>query len=178
MTFKTIIKAWAGYTAAANEEMTRILTTLPPSRLDEAIPSYFSTLGDLLDHTLRGSYFWLKRCADGGLLPDWLPAKLASLPFPPQGTRSFNDLAAFSERRRAVDAIYKHLADTCDEALLARTFTFAGRDKAEKTMEFGAALLAGMNHEVHHRGAVSTLLDGWKVDNDWSGLMPWLLSEK
>ncbi len=40
-----------------------------------------------------------------------------------------------------------------------------------RTMSFGGNLLALYTHEVHHRGGVSVILDGWGVENDWSSLM-------
>ena len=51
---------------------------------------------------------------------------------------------------------------------LDRTYSFPGRDKQQRTMSFGGNLLALYTHEVHHRGGVSVILDGWGVENDWS----------
>jgi uncharacterized damage-inducible protein DinB len=176
MTYRSLLKAWAAYTKAANEAMTTIVATLPPERLFEESPSYFKHLAGLLDHGLRGSVFWLKRAADGGLFADWLPTRLADFALPPQGVLGFADLEGYADLRSRLDALFVELCGRGDDGTFSTTFTFTGRDKAPKTMEFGAALLVAMNHEVHHRGGVSTLLDGWGVENDWSSLMPFVLS--
>ena len=52
--------------------------------------------------------------------------------------------------------------------------SFLGRDKQQRTLSFGGNLLALYTHEVHHRGGVATILDGWGVENDWSSLMRFL----
>ncbi len=54
---------------------------------------------------------------------------------------------------------------------LDRTISFLGRDKQPRTLSCGGNLLALYTHEVHHRGGVATILDGWGVENDWSGLI-------
>ncbi|MEI6873863.1 MAG: DinB family protein [Spirochaetota bacterium] len=178
MTYTSMLSTWAAYTSGANDEMTRILATLPPERLFEAVPSYFKNLAGLIDHGIRGSVFWLKRISDGALMPDWLPSHLADFPLPPQGELGFADLEGFAGTRRRLDACFVELCARGDDAAFSGTFSFLGRDKAERTMEFGAAILTALNHETHHRGGVATILDGWGIENDWSGLMPYVLAKK
>jgi len=175
MTYAKLLQVWAAYTKGANEAMTGIIATLPPERLFEESPSFFKHLAGLIDHGIRGTVIWTKRASDGGLLPDWLPGRIADFDLPPQGELCFADLEGFSERRQRLDALLIEACGRGSDAEFSTAFTFMGRDKMPKTMEFGAALLLAMNHEVHHRGGVATILDGWGVDNDWSSLMPWLL---
>jgi uncharacterized damage-inducible protein DinB len=176
MTFKDLLGRWAAYTSAANDEMLKVLSTLPGARILEPSGTYYKNIAGLLDHGYRSTVFWIKRASDGGAMPEWLPGRLAEFSLPPPEKILASDLAAFSAMRKRLDAFIVEVCGRGDEASYASAFTFVGRDKTERRMEFGAALLTAMNHEVHHRGGVATILDGWGVANDWSSFMPFMLA--
>jgi len=174
MNFKDTLNLYAKYNMQANADMLRILGTLPDSRLGEAVGSYYKTLAGLLDHGLRSTLASMKRVSDAGLLPELLPTLLASLPQPPAGSSTFTTLSEFASLRTRADEALVALCAAARESDLEKTTTFLGRDKQPRTIACGGNLLALFTHEIHHRGGVSTILDGWGVENDWSSLMRFL----
>ncbi len=174
MNLKEILDLYAKYNKHANSEMIRILETLPSSRLHEAAGTYYKSLAGLLNHALQTTAGSLKRIADGGFLPEVVLPGIGSFPQVPMGEAVFKTLPEFiSLRTEADDA----LVAACGEATaddLDRTVSFLGRDKQQRTLSCGGNLLALYTHEVHHRGGVATILDGWGIENDWSSLMRFL----
>jgi uncharacterized damage-inducible protein DinB len=175
MNFQDILDLYAKYNKQANAEMLRILGTIPESRLNEVAGTYYKTLGGLLNHGLRSSAGSLKRAADGGLLPDLILPVVGAFPQVPMGETIFATLAEYSGLRTEVDELLVAVCAKAAPADLDKTFSFIGYDKQQKTMSYGGILLALYTHETHHRGGVSTILDGWGVANDWSSLMKHLL---
>jgi len=174
MNYKDILELYAKYNKHANGEMLRILGGLPESRINEAVGSYYKSIAGMLGHSLRASSGSLKRMADAGFHADIILQVLASLPQVQPSESLFSSLAEYvSLRGRVDDAIIAVCAAASNEEL-DRSFGFVGRDNQPRKMTFGGNLLALFTHETHHRGGVSTILDGWGVDNDWSSLMRFL----
>jgi uncharacterized damage-inducible protein DinB len=174
MNLKDILKLYANYNKYANAEMVRILGTLPEARLHESANTYFKTVAGLLNHGLQSSANSLKRCGDNGFHSDLILPLVASFPQAAAGQPLFATLPEFSALRAKADEALIAVCAAAGEAELDRTFSFPGRDGQTRTLSFGGNLLALYSHEVHHRGGVSAILDGWGVENDWSGLMRFL----
>jgi uncharacterized damage-inducible protein DinB len=174
MTFNDILNLYAKYNKHANSEMVRILGTLPEPRLHEAAGTYYKSIAGLLNHGLQSTAGSLKRIADRGFLSDLILPAVGSFPQAPMGEPIFATFPEFVALRTKADdtLIAVCAAATADD--LEKTFSFMGRDKQERTMSYGGNLLALYTHEIHHRGGVSTILDGWGVENDWSSLMRFL----
>jgi uncharacterized damage-inducible protein DinB len=174
MNMKDILNLYAKYNKHANSEVIRVLGTVPESRLHEATGSYYKSLAGLLNHSLRSTVGSLKRMADGGLLPSLLLPVVGTFPQAAMGETIFATLPEFAALRAKADDALVALCGGVSAEELEGTFSFMGRDNQQKTLSFGGNLLALYTHEVHHRGGVSTILDGWGVENDWSGLMRFL----
>jgi uncharacterized damage-inducible protein DinB len=174
MNFKDILKVYANYNRYANTEMVRVLGTLPESRFHEPAGSYYKSVAGLVNHGLRTSIGSLKRVADGGLLPSLILPLVEAFPQAPAGETLFKSLAEYAGLRARVDEAVTAVCGGASDEELDKTFSFLGRDNQQRTMAFGGNLLALFTHEVHHRGGVSTILDGWGVENDWSSLMRFL----
>jgi uncharacterized damage-inducible protein DinB len=171
MTLKDILTLYATYNKQANSEMLRILGTLPEARIHEATGSYYKSVAGLINHALQSTSGSLKRVADGGFLPDLILPVIGSFPQVSMGEHLFATLAEYASLRAKADDTLVAVCAAAGPEDLDRTFSFLGRDKQPRTMKFGGTLLALYTHETHHRGGVSTILDGWGVENDWSSLM-------
>jgi uncharacterized damage-inducible protein DinB len=169
--FKDILDLYAKYNKQADSEMLRILGTLPESRLHEAAGSYYKSIAGLLNHALQATAGSLKRMADAGFHPDLILPAIGSFPQVAMGETLFSKLAELTDLRTKADDTLIAVCAGASLEDLDKTFSFMGRDKQPKAMRFGGNLLALYAHEVHHRGGVSVILDGWGIENDWSSLM-------
>jgi uncharacterized damage-inducible protein DinB len=174
MDLKDILELYAKYNKHANAEMTRVLKTLPESRFHEAAGSFYKSIAGLASHALQSTSGSLRRIGDKGFLAELIAPELAAFPQVPMGELLFKTLAEFEMLRAKADDLLVKVCAAASSADLDRTFGFSGRDGQPRTMSFGGNLLALYTHETHHRGGVSTILDGWGVENDWSSLMRFL----
>jgi uncharacterized damage-inducible protein DinB len=178
MNLKDVLELYAKYNRHANGEMVRILKTLPESRFFESAGSYYKSIAGLAGHALSSTAGTLRRIGEAGFQAAAVLPALADFPKPPagpvQGWLPFATLGEYETLRTKADEALIAACSAADENELGRTFGFAGRDGQTKIMAFGGNLLALFTHEVHHRGGVSTILDGWGVENDWSSLMRFL----
>ncbi|MGA2546567.1 MAG: DinB family protein [Rectinemataceae bacterium] len=174
MDFKEILNLYAKYNKYANSEMVRILKALPEPRLQEAAGTYYKTMAGLLNHGLQTTAGSLKRCADRGFLPDLILPVIGSFPQASWGEGLFATFSEFETLRAKADDTLVAACAAATVEDLDKTFSFMGRDNQQKTLSYGGNLLALYAHEIHHRGGVSTILDGWGIENDWSSLMRFL----
>jgi len=175
MNFKEILNLYAEYNKHANSEMARILGTLPESRLHEAAATYYKSIAGLINHALQSTVNLLKRAADGGFLPDLILPAVTSFPQAPPGGTIFKNLAEYAALRTKADDMMAAVCKAAPADDLDKSFTFTGRDNTPRTITYGGNLLSLYTHEIHHRGGVATILDGWGVENDWSSLMRFLM---
>jgi uncharacterized damage-inducible protein DinB len=174
MDFKEILGIYATYNKHANAEMVRVLGTLPESRLYEAASTYYKSIAGLVNHGLQSTAGSLKRAADRGFLPDLILPIVGSFPQASMGEIIFKDFSEYKALRAKADEALVAACAAATAEDLVKTFTFTGRDNQQRTLSFGGNLLALYTHEVHHRGGVSAILDGWGIENDWSSLMRFL----
>ena len=174
MNLKEILDLYAKYNKHANAEMARILGTLPESRLYEAAGTFYKSIAGLVNHGLQSTAGSLKRAADRGFLPDLILPIVGSFPQASMGEMIFKDFSEYKALREKADEALVAACAAAAAADLDKTFSFTGRDNQPRTLSYGGNLLALYTHEVHHRGGVSTILDGWGVENDWSSLMRFL----
>ena len=174
MNLSDILKLYAEYNKFANSEMLRILGSLPETRFHEAAGSYYKSVAGLLNHALQCTAGSLKRVADAGFLPDLILPAIGSFPQVPFGEALFKTFPEYSALRTKADEALVAVCAAATPEGLDKTVSFIGRDKQPKTIKIGGNLLALYTHEVHHRGGVATILDGWGVENDWSSIMRFL----
>ena len=174
MDFKDILNLYAKYNKFANSEMLRILGSLPETRFHETAGSYYKSIAGLLNHALQSTAGSLKRVADAGFLPDLILPAIGSFPQVPFGEALFKTFPEYSALRAKADEALVAVCAAATPEGLDKTVSFIGRDKQPKTIKVGGNLLALYTHEVHHRGGVATILDGWGVENDWSSIMRFL----
>jgi uncharacterized damage-inducible protein DinB len=81
-----------------------------------------------------------------------------------------SDLADLRDDRERIDEMLIRLVSTVSDADLRARFSYHNsRGRQEKLL--GHALLHLFNHQTHHRGQVSLILDEADVENDYSNLI-------
>ena len=142
-------------------------------RLDETARkaprgAFFGSIHGTLNHLLWGDMLWLGRFAaqdEPGEALQALPADLLVLP--PGGrhaTELHADWAALRAHRARLDAAIEAWLDALPEDFCGRTMRYANTLGAQRAHPMWQALTHFFNHQTHHRGQVSTLLQQAGVD--------------
>lgn len=161
----------AAYNKQTNDEVLGILSGLPAEQLARDVGSYYGSILGVMNHILVSDLVWLRRFTAG---ISSLQAFAAELPaFTLKGWKDivWNSLEAFRPVRAATDELIgKAVAALPAEALNAvlRYQDIRGKQQEKPAWR---ALLHFFNHQTHHRGQVSVLLDQMSVTNDFSNLI-------
>ena len=165
-----VLQTLARYHADANENLASLVVPLD-HRWDEPCGSYFGTVKGLLNHICASDIRWFQRFAENNWgTPAWRKA-VADLPVLAAGTGVFSDAQGWKALRTTLDSLWLDLAASFDGSRFDEPFTYTTIHKEVVTARWAGVFFHLLNHQTHHRGAVSQILDAWGVENDYSGLV-------
>jgi len=121
--------------------------------------AFFGSVCGTLNHILVADIIWLKRFAGH-------PARHAALepvrglPMPTALNQLLHQqLAPLSEQRRLLDGVIRQWADSLSDRDLEQVLHYANTKGVEFDRPFAALLMHFFNHQTHHRGQATTLLN-------------------
>lgn len=163
------IRLLARYNAHANAEMNQVLASLPSEGWDQDRGGYFPSFRALTGHLYTADVVWLVRFT--GLRP-FQTVKGAPFDFPPSfGEPPFGGFDEYLGLRRDLDAKLVAFTQELTEADCAADLDYRNSRGEPFTRNFGGLVVHVFNHQTHHRGHISMLLDQMKVANDYSNIV-------
>ena len=168
---KDALMLFAEYNRKVNEEMLLILKTVTPERLLETGNYYYSSVMGLLNHIMLGDIIWLRRFADNFAPVSYFNEKLKGYQFTALNIILFDTVEALLKHREKLDGYLTELVHALTEEDLARTVNYNDFHGVPQQKHAYAMLLHVFNHQTHHRGEITLLLDEMGVDNDYSNLV-------
>jgi len=167
----------ARYNRAANADLVGHLCSLPASELSKPRGSYFGSIQGVLDHVIMCDINWLRRFREL-FAPDPKVGKDEPLNRPrlaPPGHAwtkfEFPVFEEFARERAVVDAIFEDWIALADTGRFGEVLAYSDSHGAPKRYIFREALDHVFNHQTHHRGQVSQLLDEMGIVHDYSNLV-------
>jgi uncharacterized damage-inducible protein DinB len=161
---------YAKCNALINAQMLGHLTQLERDPFETSLPGYFfKTLGQLLEHVYVSDMNWMKEFM--GINAYGLDLEKEVGPVPEYGTGVFVDLPAFATLRKRLDAFIGEYMGRLDEADLSKCVSRTTRSGQRIEREAWKALMHFFNHQTHHRGQVSNILDDLKIENNFSNMI-------
>ncbi len=130
---------------------------------------FFTSLGQLLEHIFVSDMNWMGEflaVADHGLD---LAGELGKPP--EQGKRAFGDFATYRAARERLDDFIVACMARLEDADLQKTVSRMTRQGIRLEREVWKALIHFFNHQTHHRGQVSDILDNLKIENNYSNMI-------
>jgi uncharacterized damage-inducible protein DinB len=170
---KTVFQSYARYNKNVNQDMMNILKTVPQKKLTQKFKTYYPTIYDTLFHILLSDISWIKRFEiQFGTYDSLKMTKMGSYDEAKLKEELKRDHKKLFELRETVDGkienFVKELRDD-DYTKVLRYKNYKGED-TEK--EMWKVLMQMFNHQTHHRGQISELLDMLGIDNDYSTIFP------
>jgi uncharacterized damage-inducible protein DinB len=161
----------ARYNAAANGHLAKLLSALPPGEFEKPRLSYFGSMQGLFAHILVCDINWLRRFRS--LFPE--SAALGHERLAPAGFAwtdyAFPDFADLRRSREVVDRIFVDWIAGADMGRFGEVLAYT--DSRGKPMRYYLCDAADhvFNHQTHHRGQISQILDELGVAHDFSNLL-------
>jgi uncharacterized damage-inducible protein DinB len=161
----------ARYNRSANAQMLGFLERLSADELAKPRGSYFGSLQGILNHLLTGDINWLRRFRD--LFSTCEPLTRPNL-LPAGHLWTVYEFAAFEDYRReraAVDAIFEEWIALADVSRFGEVLAYSDSHGQPRRYVARDALDHVFNHQTHHRGQVSQILDEMGIVHDFSNLI-------
>ena len=162
---------YAKYNMECDATVYDILSRMSNAQREEARGSFYGSLSGLLRHVLGGTYFFLtliKPALEGNAAA---LKTISSMPeIPGDGELDGEGWRKLGETMKAVDAAYVDMAQAlgaADMGLPVKLDWYGGNPDSVPLSFMLSQLLV---HNTHHRGQISQILDGMKIENDFSGI--------
>ncbi len=156
----------ASYNSWMNGKVYDAAGRLPAEEIARDRGAFFKSILGTLDHLLFADLVWLGRFKEG-------KSRVSG----ENNVLLYQDLARLREARGALDQEIIAWAGEVDEDWLARPFTFRTlKGDAEYTFPASVLVMQFFNHQIHHRGQVTTLLTQAGEDvgmTDILGMLGW-----
>jgi uncharacterized damage-inducible protein DinB len=173
---KELLMLLAEYNQTANTQLYDLLENGNPDLISKKTGSYFDTILGLLNHVLTSDLRWLAGFRDSNLELPVLGNPILDYDDPGWGNNLYDEFADLEECRSKTDALFIDFVAATPEQLFAGPIEITRPDRSRTvTFPFGKIMLHVFNHQTHHRGAISHILDQSGVDNDYSNVMQLLM---
>jgi uncharacterized damage-inducible protein DinB len=167
---KEIYSLLAEYNAKANGILLGVLEKAPAGLLPREAGSYFGSILGVLNHILRSDLGYLARIRASRPEFRSLAAPAAAYDPATAPKQLYDNLADLADRRRQVDEVFNlFVAELTDDALASQMRTTNPKGEAE-SFAIWEVLTQLFNHETHHRGQISQILDAAKIEHDFSSV--------
>jgi uncharacterized damage-inducible protein DinB len=167
---KELVRYYARCNTKVNKDMGELLARTVPDPLNMALDGYFfKTLGSILEHIYIADRMWMNAFASVDTCGMDFEAELG--PMPKFGERIFTSFEAFSAARSALDAVIERYMDSLPEEYFGKRLTRINRKGEQEERDTMKAVVHFFNHQTHHRGQVSAILDTMKIENDFSNMI-------
>ncbi|MBN1533272.1 MAG: DinB family protein [Spirochaetes bacterium] len=167
---KRIIDLLAEYNAMTNRDLMAILDAVPQDLLRRITGSYFGSILGTLMHLLNVDLLWLERISAGN---DRLQVAEIAGGDLRKGITALNDsrdYGQFKEIRKRMDQSILDTVKKMDEAMLAASVRYTDARGAAQEKPLFIVMLHMFNHQTHHRGQITEVLDQHGVENDISNI--------
>jgi uncharacterized damage-inducible protein DinB len=171
---KETLELMARYNKTVNEELFALLEKQDRELLTADARSYFTDILGLLNHILVSDLGWLSAYREGNIDLPVLETDALEYEHPGFGKNLYDTLDPLWEHRQTVDQLFIDLIDSTSDEVLSGTIELKRKDRVH-AFPFGKIILHLFNHQTHHRGAVSQILDEHGIKNDYSNLLRLLM---
>jgi uncharacterized damage-inducible protein DinB len=169
---KTIFQALAKYNGSVNQSVIELLKPLDKEKVMMKTKAYFPSIFETTLHLFFGDLHWLKRLKGAFKESKALSnTQLVSLEEKSLRKEFESDYTKLFQYRKQVDEVIIQFVDEVDENKLNSVIKYKNSKGQEIEQVLWKPLLHWFNHQTHHRGQVSVLLDMVGVDHDYSSLL-------
>lgn len=161
MQSKEYIRTMSDYNRAMNRQLYEVCATIPDELRKEDRGAFFKSIHGTLNHLLLADKVWLGRFQNQ-------PFAITSL-----DQELYGDFGELRGERERTDERIMEWAETLDDARLSAPLTFktATAGAREFTLPLWFIVAHMFNHQTHHRGQLTTLLEQCGYDSGPTDLL-------
>ena len=161
------------YYAQCNRQINRVMLDTIAGNLDHPFEKpiegyHFKTLGQILEHVFTSDMLWLKAFSD---LASYGLSVTEVHALPAYGAKVFSSFDDYRAARERLDDYIVRYCERVDEVLFEQKVSRKLKSGVLLERSAALALVHFFNHQTHHRGQISGLLDALGVENDYSNMI-------
>jgi len=169
---KTLFQAFARYNGSVNQSILELIEPLEKEQIMMKTKAYYPSIFETFFHILIGDLMWLKRYRDSLKgTPSLNNSPLLSLEEKTLRGEFESDYRRLFHYRKQVDEIIIRFINELDSDKMDTMMKYKNYKGEDVEKEVWKTLLHWFNHQTHHRGQVSVLLDLVGVDHDFSSMV-------
>jgi len=169
---KTIFQAFAKYNHSVDLSILELVEPLTEEKIRAKTKAFFPSIYETMNHNLLSDLFWLKRFSAGFKDSKALSSsEVVSLDFKGLRTELEGDYTKLFQYRKQADEAILQFIEEIDENKLNSVFKYKSFKGEDMENILWKILLQWFNHQTHHRGQISVLLDMIEVNNDYSSML-------
>jgi len=164
-----ILKYHARCNKQINGAMIAILRGAAGDPYRTPIAGYYKSINAILDHYFIADTVWLKafrQARDSRIFESPIVAVDRKW-----DDRQFSELAAYGAARSELDGLIVQYIDELRDEDLGKTIVRTNRGGQTMEKILWKSLVHMFNHDTHHRGQVSVILDQMGIENDYSNMI-------
>ncbi len=163
---KEMLQALCRYNQWMNEKLYAVCRGIPDALRKEDRGAFFRSMHGTLNHLLLADRVWMGRFTGQAFVVSSLDQEL------------YSDFETLWQERQKTDAAIAQWLESLTEAQLEAPFTFRTfTNPQEFTMPLWQVALHLFNHQTHHRGQLTTLMNQAGFDSGVTDLLWMLLQE-
>jgi uncharacterized damage-inducible protein DinB len=173
MTVTETFVIFAKHNAEADGKLVSILDKMTNDEREKERGSFYGSISGLVRHILGGTIFFCSlfaKALSGNAAASRALADIAAIKQPPEGSLNESQWKELTAALLAADNAYINLTKALQSGDMDAPveLEWYGGNPASVPLAFMLQQLTA--HNIHHRGQISQILDGLKIDNDYSGI--------
>jgi uncharacterized damage-inducible protein DinB len=161
----------ARYNRGVNAALLGLLASLPAEELSKPHGSHFGSIQGIMDHIISCDINWLRRFRELFGADEPLKRPRLSPPGHVWTSYVFPLVEEYARERAAVDAIFVDWISAADTSRFGEVLAYADSHGTPRRYFVREALDHVFNHQTHHRGQISQILDELGIEHDYSNLL-------
>lgn len=153
-----LLQLMADYNAWMNQQIYHSASELSAEQRDQDRGAFFGSITGTLNHLVVGDIIWLKRFSAYPTFAEPL-LSLDNYAHPTSLDQIWHqDFASLQQTRTHLDQVITHWAQSLRTEDLAQAFEYTNSKGVTSQRRLGHLILHFFNHQTHHRGQITTLL--------------------
>ena len=174
---KQTLAILASYSKGVNNKVIGLFEGIPEERLKQDMNAYYKSILGTFVHMTMADLNWFIRWNNLFPASVFTRSELLQTPVADWQEKLERNYRELFTVRRSADELFLEFVRELTEEDLNKVINYTDRRGNALSNKLGNILLHLFNHQTHHRGAISTLLDIQGIDNDYSGLFKYPLAD-
>jgi uncharacterized damage-inducible protein DinB len=167
---REIVQYYARCNQKINSDMLDIIAGKVKDPLHLPLRGYFfKTLGQLLEHIYIADSIWLK--AFTTVESYGIDVEKEMGPTPSYGQETFKNFEDYRTARGKLDTLIVEYMNKVEDDFFTKVVVRVNKRGEKMEKETWKAVVHVFNHQTHHRGQISNILDGMNIENDYSNMI-------